>query len=346
MGCGSDSDICQIVDLTDPHSIYVDAQGGDDGNPGTEAEPLKTISHALSVAEPGDIVKVAPGLYDAALGEVFPITMPDSVTLIGDVDSMGVSSTPTIIKGVGAIDKGDFATLIAGHASAISGFNIVEPDTEQTHYCILSRDADITAAHNALESGYGCIRLYGEGDPVIEYNSLTSVYYGVYTSCTGTALIRDNDFFDGSYISNVVGSPIIKDNNFTGEHFTAICIQHGTPLIEGNSLTARYLMGAVTTQFDSTPILRGNTFAVSDGPCMAIQANSDPDLGTDSDPGNNTFTGTSGIAISQESPAIVDAIGNTWYSWPPACGSEIMITGTGAVVFGTGVSDTCFASGK
>ncbi len=44
--------------------IYVDAGTGSDSNPGRAADsPLKTIQKAVDIAEPGDTVTIAPGIY-------------------------------------------------------------------------------------------------------------------------------------------------------------------------------------------------------------------------------------------------------------------------------------------
>lgn len=65
--------------------VHVDAILGDDttGN-GTAAAPWRTITraHAAPLVS-GDRVLVAPGNYDTALGEVFPITLKPTVPVIG-----------------------------------------------------------------------------------------------------------------------------------------------------------------------------------------------------------------------------------------------------------------------
>ncbi|MFG0319932.1 MAG: DUF1565 domain-containing protein [Planctomycetota bacterium JB042] len=53
---------------------YVDAVNGLDTQAGGPVTPFKTITHALSVALSADRIFVAPGVYDATNGEVFPLT--------------------------------------------------------------------------------------------------------------------------------------------------------------------------------------------------------------------------------------------------------------------------------
>ncbi|TAJ16506.1 MAG: DUF1565 domain-containing protein, partial [Planctomycetota bacterium] len=66
--------------------FYVDAVNGSDATgTGTSAQPWKTITHALAQLPGGhtENVRVAPGVHDAALGELFPLTLEAGVNLLG-----------------------------------------------------------------------------------------------------------------------------------------------------------------------------------------------------------------------------------------------------------------------
>src|SRR5690606_16999038 len=52
-----------VVDATAAGATIYVATHGSDSNPGTQAQPFRTIQHALNVATPGDIIEVAPGSY-------------------------------------------------------------------------------------------------------------------------------------------------------------------------------------------------------------------------------------------------------------------------------------------
>ncbi|GIR30234.1 MAG: hypothetical protein CM15mP44_5170 [Candidatus Neomarinimicrobiota bacterium] len=69
-------------------TYFVHAGIGSDLNPGSEDEPFLTIRKALSlVKEDGSItfIHVADGLYSpSTTGEMFPLTIPDYVHLIGE----------------------------------------------------------------------------------------------------------------------------------------------------------------------------------------------------------------------------------------------------------------------
>src|SRR5690349_10110326 len=46
-----------------PHVYYVSAGGGSDSSAGSASRPFATISHAATVARPGDTVMVGSGVY-------------------------------------------------------------------------------------------------------------------------------------------------------------------------------------------------------------------------------------------------------------------------------------------
>ena len=70
------------------NSFYVSVDG-DNNNPGTESDPLKTIGHALSLVRDDTTITttiyVGEGVFSpSTTGEQFPIVLPDNVHLIGD----------------------------------------------------------------------------------------------------------------------------------------------------------------------------------------------------------------------------------------------------------------------
>lgn len=86
--------------------LYVDSREGDDGNDGSAEAPLKTLTTAVSKAERGSIIKVLPGDYDEANGEVFPIVIDKSISLIGDLLNSGRGEShqcacATTVRGAG-----------------------------------------------------------------------------------------------------------------------------------------------------------------------------------------------------------------------------------------------------
>ncbi len=107
--------------------LHVNAATGSDENPGTADAPLRTISRALSrlLTEEGGTVLVAPGRYDASVGESFPLYVPNNVALLGDAATRGLGPPTTEIVGSGQIPfvpEGNNATLRLGTDVTVSGF--------------------------------------------------------------------------------------------------------------------------------------------------------------------------------------------------------------------------------
>ena len=75
-------------DCINDNTYYVSSGDGDDNNSGSETDPFRTISHALSfVKDAGAVttIYVGQGEYSREEnGETFPIVVPDNVHLIGD----------------------------------------------------------------------------------------------------------------------------------------------------------------------------------------------------------------------------------------------------------------------
>lgn len=100
--CAGDSEVANPlvpgstgIALAEP-TLYV-APGGSDTNDGASpGTAFATITHAMAVAVPGDVVQVAGGTYSAPSGEVFPIQVPGGVILQGDPATRG---SATIITG-------------------------------------------------------------------------------------------------------------------------------------------------------------------------------------------------------------------------------------------------------
>jgi len=123
---------------------FVDAATGNDLNPGTSEAPFKTITHALQQVVLGDWIKVRPGTYNAANGEVFPLRVRGGVRLIGDESNKGNGATQTLIAGDGpGPDSNQTVTvfvdgpLAVGAEAIIAGFRITNTGAAGTRAALL-----------------------------------------------------------------------------------------------------------------------------------------------------------------------------------------------------------------
>lgn len=73
--------------VPDGTTIYVDKSADGPGT-GTAEDPFTLLGDALEVAEAGDTVMVAAGVYGPSTGETLPFFVPSGVTVIGEYDDM------------------------------------------------------------------------------------------------------------------------------------------------------------------------------------------------------------------------------------------------------------------
>ncbi|MEW6775872.1 MAG: DUF1565 domain-containing protein [Bdellovibrionota bacterium] len=320
--------------------LFVDALMGDDANDGTQTDPFKTITHALSVAESGDLIKVAPGTYNAGLGEIFPIQLVAGVSLIGDVPNKGDGTTATTIQGAADSGGGNFRTLVGADGASIAGFTIIA-GTTNGYYGFATGATDVIVANNTFSGSYGGIDLDSSNTAQIERNVFETDSYGC--SGVGDPTIENNEFVDGAFGIDLLGDSAAVLTNTFADVSTGILTQNGVDaLIEGNTFTANSYNPAVNIQFDGAPTLRDNDFQQTSGTVISISDSAAPDLGTGADAGGNVFgANTAVMAINSNTSADVNAIGNTFLPATPVCGDDILTPGDGVVVWGAGADQQC-----
>jgi hypothetical protein len=177
--------ICR-AGLTLPVSVnpkfVVSASLGNDAGGGNCASPYKTITRAVANAQSGDVIWVAPGTYDAALGEVFPIMLPAGVTLLGDEANKGRGSTVTRVIGGGDLVAPTpcapyGATIYPGANAVIAGFELTNSQLTFAAMTLLICHNAITIRNNSLvnnTSGYSAIYISnGANNHIITGNNIT-----------------------------------------------------------------------------------------------------------------------------------------------------------------------------
>jgi parallel beta-helix repeat protein len=183
---------------------FVSAASGSDTYDGSSGAPFKTITKALSVADSGDTIIVAPGRYDAALGETFPLVIPDWVELIGDEPNKGGGTTPTLIFGGGPTDGTIHTAIEPGAHVTIAGFSIRDstPPVPNPTGILVRRDG-VTIRNNRLVDN-------GEFGMIASDSAAGGVVAGNVIAGNGTAGIG----FIGGGVSSRVENNTITGNNF------------------------------------------------------------------------------------------------------------------------------------
>src|SRR6266513_4492865 len=190
-------------------NFYVNALTGSDTNRGTLASPFKTVTYAMSLSKSGSTVQVAPGTYDVANGEIFPITVPAGVLLIGDETNRGGGSTPTSVVGGGQVltsPVGTSAALLPGTGSTIAGFTITNNNGS-------------FSVRRGLSLGYNTVTL--RNDTVTGATHQVGVYIDASINhvITGNRIVDNGSTSTGlAFSKGGVGSKVEK-NVITGNGF-------------------------------------------------------------------------------------------------------------------------------
>jgi len=272
--------------------IYVNPQTGSDRpEQGSNTAPFKTISYAISRAQPETItiIQLANGIYSNNTGEKFPIRLRSNLTLRGNEADKG--------KGI--------AIVGGGTLSSISRF------TQNVAIALADRSElrGVTVT-NPNSRGYG---LWIENaSPAITNNTLLDNYQdGMLITGRSTALVSANQFFrNGTSGLAIEGaaSPEVRGNLFQQTTFGMSIRQESSPQITENTFTQN--QNGILIQASAKPILRGNMIVNNRSYGLTVSDNANPDLGKANDDGNNTFAGNGTFDLQNVSSNEISVIGN------------------------------------
>ncbi|MBT8494908.1 MAG: DUF1565 domain-containing protein [Deltaproteobacteria bacterium] len=317
------------LDLPEP-GLYVDATAGDDllGN-GSKSAPYRTLTHALSASDPGAIIKVAPGRYDADLGERFPIRIPEGTAIIGDLADRGQGETDepvddTLIAGDALVPGTESykAALVPAQGSIIAGLAIQTGDAMSTAGVFLNNTTAEVRDCSFL-AGFNGVRIEGGGSSLIRNNYFdgSKLFGAIYSwQGDGNPEIANNTAAGlGSSISFQFGEPYIHHN--TIERTRSSAIYAGGGRVEANNITGQSGIYAVCLNLAGPVVVRSNHCTISNAlAAVRIRAQDPPDLGQHSDSGNNELFVTNTPAILLDYAVDVTAIGNDWSgNFAPDC---------------------------
>ncbi len=248
--------------------IYVNPVSGADttGAGATQAAPYKTITFALSQAQPGTVIQLTPGTYNQQSGETFPLLLKPGVTLRGDESTKGQG---ILITGGGFYTSRTFArqdiTILGETGTTIAGVTITNPNQRGTAVWVESTN------------------------PIISNNTFTnSVREGVFVTGTGNPKIENNIFVQnkGNGVSVARSSQgEIRNNLFQDTGFGLAIGGSSTPLIVENQIIQN--QDGLFISETAKPILRKNVIQNNKRDGIVATIDALPDLGTNEDPGGN-----------------------------------------------------------
>ncbi|MDB9344289.1 DUF1565 domain-containing protein [Nodularia spumigena CS-586/05] len=271
--------------------IYVNPEIGVDtaGVGTTEAAPYKTITFALTQAQPGTIIQLAPGTYNSESGEQFPLLLNPGVSLRGDESSQGQA---ILITGGGSYTSRTFAgqniTILANNNSTVAGLTVTNPNQRGTAVWVES------------------------SNPTIKNNTFTnSNREGVFLTGTSNAKVENNLFVQNlgngiSIASTAQGE--IRNNLFQDTGFGLAIGGTSTPLIESNQIIQNQ-DGLFISQ-SAKPVLRKNVIQNNKRDGIVATVNAQPDLGSNENPGGNLIRSNTRHDVNNATSNIILAIGN------------------------------------
>ena len=270
--------------------IYVNPTSGNDNASGQAQSPLKTITVALDRATPSSTIVLTPGTYSIETGEVFPIQLKPGIAIQGDPRNRGQN---IIIRGGDIFLSRSFArqnvTIVGADRATLTGVTVTNPDPV----------------------GYG---LWAESSsPLVVANTFTgSGHDGAFIVGNSTPILRNNYFYqNGASSITIYGTarPELQENIFERTGFGVSIAQNAAPKLIGNRITQN--KDGIVIQGSAQPILRNNVIDSNDRNGIVAIAQSRPDLGTSTDPGNNTFLRNRQFDINaQRTTQTLSAFGN------------------------------------
>jgi parallel beta-helix repeat protein len=275
--------------------LFVNPNGGDDstGN-GSESAPIKTITHALRLANVNTVIMLSTGTYSAETGEEFPLMLKQGVSIQGNPNNQGKD---IIIQGGGDYLSRSFAgqnvTIVGANQALLTGVTVT----------------------NSNPRGYG---LWIESsNPVIAENTFTgSTQDGISVSGNAAPTISKNYFHrNGANGITIAGnsSPQVKENIFYQTGFGINIAQNATPLVIGNQIQNN--RSGIVVQANAHPILRNNLIQDNKEDGLVAIAQAMPDLGSASEPGGNQFQNNARYDINASAAKqVIYAAGNNLVS--------------------------------
>ena len=197
---------------------------------GSSVKPWKTITYALGrmTGKGRHIIHVAAGAYNTSLGEVFPITMVDSVSLVGagkEVTIIDANSSNYVISCSGI--------LVLDPEVRIEGFKITGGKSAGPGGIYITAGSALLITNNLITAN----RAEGNysGGAVHIVNSSPRIENNLITSNHGVEINKGASI----YITGATSAPLISGNFFTGNindlNTGGGTIGTGTVVIDGSS---------------------------------------------------------------------------------------------------------------
>ncbi|HEY9634398.1 MAG TPA: S-layer homology domain-containing protein [Coleofasciculaceae cyanobacterium] len=270
-------------------TLYVNSAIGKDTAAGSATAPFKTLTKALALAKSGTTIQLAVGTYNAASYEVFPLTIPAGVMVLGHEPSKGKG---ILIFGSGKYTSPTFGsqniTLRLDSGAQLRGVTVTNPAERGTGVWIESTS------------------------PIIANNTFISCgREGVFVTGTSKPLILDNVFIENA----ASGMGLVR--NAKGEVRRNLCQKTGygiaisdsaAPLISDNKLIGN--RAGIFLSREARPVLRRNLIEKNSTGGLLVTGNARPDLGSSQDPAGNILRDNGQVDLQNGTSLTLVSVGN------------------------------------
>ncbi len=245
--------------------LYV-SPTGQDSHEGTANFPLRTVTRALQQAQPGSVVQLSPGTYQA--NEQFPLMVPEGVTIAG-----AVAETVTILGG-GPLARTIGSTTLAVHVAIVLG------DRAQIRQVTLINP-----------QGSGLLTTSGAAI-VIDNRIAQCQQHGALITGSASPFFSKNTFTDNGETGLMISGKAkgeIRQNRFERTSIGLTLTDQAAPLVIANQLIDN--RHAIVIASSARPVLRQNQVQRSQETGLWIKDRAQPDIGQSQDLGDNRFEG-------------------------------------------------------
>jgi len=270
-------------------TFYVNPATGNDTNPGSQSAPFKTITQALKVSASDTTIQLAEGNYNAASGEVFPLTIPSTFKIVGNEANKGRN---ILIEGSGNFLSRTFAgqnvTFVLLNNSELRGVTVTNPASRGSGVWIESTTA-IVANSTFINCKREGVFATGDANPVITGNVFTeNAANGIAIAKNSQGQIQGNTCFKtgfGIAVSDTA-SPTLTDNR----------------IYENRS--------GIVVSGAARPILRNNLIENNTDDGLTVIGSALPDIGITNSPGGNIFRNNAKFDLQNVSSNKLVSTGN------------------------------------
>ncbi len=272
-----------------PQTLYVNSVVGNDSASGLPQAPLKTITQALKKATSGTQIQVADGSYNAAGGEVFPLSVPSGVSIVGNEANKGSS---ILIEGSGQYLSRSFAgqnvTFVLDNGAELKGVTVTNLATRGSGVWVESTNPTVANCTFTKCKREG-VFVTGDGNPVIRNNQF------IENAANGIAIAK-----------NAQGE--IQGNTCINTGFGIAISDTASPKLVDNKISEN--RSGIVISGSARPILRNNLFERNTQDGLTVIANAFPDIGSINNPGGNIFRSNGQFDLQNASSNKLTSVGN------------------------------------